>query len=561
MEIVEAIQQLSDTSLSSVISADLLDQYDLGRALERVCESVSERELVIAESRFLNPRKRDRITLEKLRTDPRVTTEGRAVTRERVRQLEKACLSRLRRSAAGRTNAVVERSAALLRLNLGVAAPSEMLSEVLARIPAWVAIAGPKPSRTATQLLLWLAGPYLDQGGWLIWQSIASELEATSQTALFDAIETRGQPLLETELHGVLAELGIRPEYGDRWLNERLELRRFGDKYVRWDGNLADKAFRILELGGKPITITEISEMIPKKHSRVSLANRLATDTRFVRTDRDSWGLEAWGEDAYGGIAQAIRDSIDRSGGIAQLEDLVDELTGKFSVSASSVRSYASSHSFVRIGGGAIRTRTEKDEFEPPPPIQTVSGCFRLQQGWAIRVEVSRDTMRGSGLVIRKGLAGYLGLTPGSRLTLRDHGGLELPVQWTGPQATLGSQRDLAENLECRLGDYLFIEFVEPEKREFVTHRVRRTDGESMDIFSEVGTDSDTWSNDHIAAAGHALGFSPLQSNAVNVRAAFRARGELELAGLVEGTQPIQALLDQARERLRQELGGGSPIG
>jgi hypothetical protein len=258
----------------------------------------------------------------------------------------------------------------------------------------------------------------------------------------------------------------------------------------------------------------------------------MGADARFVRVDKQRYGLTEWKLERYDGIVKEIMEELDAHGGIVAVDDLVEALAGQFGVSPNSVRSYASGHWFVSVGDGRIRRRQPSDPFDPPPKIEATPGCFLLRHGWAIRLEVTNDTLRGSGTTIRAGVAGHLGLLPGSARDLASPAG-PVNFNWTGLQPAIGSHRDLAQSVGCACGDYLFLEIAEPDRNRLTPLRFGPRPEGPEGAFAQIGANPEDWAGDLVGALAFAVGLDPDIAGPGEVRARLLIRGEPDLAALL----------------------------
>ena len=274
------------------------------------------------------------------------------LSRERVRQIEVRVKDRL----ATLSDSSVGRLAATLAQQLGTAVPA--LSQDVTTFAEIVhQYSDPNLSRL---LLLYLAGPYRWDDGWILRLPSRASLDETRQSLLDAADQT--ELVSEAAVTEVLDRAGIRRDWHDAWITRLGCLRRMGDKYLRWDGTTLDRLERLLRLRGEPATAEELLADLDETHSARGIKYRLMDDPRFVRINKQSqFALPEWGFDEYTGIADEIAQEIERCSGIADAEHLVRIISSTYGVAESSVRAYLAAPMFVRSSGGAIRLRDDND--------------------------------------------------------------------------------------------------------------------------------------------------------------------------------------------------------
>jgi hypothetical protein len=168
---------------------------------------------------------------------------------------------------------------------------------------------------------------------------------------------------------------------------------------------------------------------------------------RFMRLDMTRVGLRSWGLEEYSTIAEEIDEELVRRGGTTDLGDLVNTLVARFNLRELSIRVFVNLPMFV-LEGNTIRRRTSADPHDTVPPvIDTADGYLLGPDALAWRVEVTSDTLRGSGRQMPAAIAAWLGVMPGRRRSLSAAGGT-VSVTWPEASATgprLGSIRFLVE--------------------------------------------------------------------------------------------------------------------
>ncbi|MCW2651666.1 MAG: hypothetical protein JWR32_2642 [Mycobacterium sp.] len=340
-----------------------------------------------------------------------------------------------------------------LRRQLGPYAPLDVAAKELRRLHV-------DPSSQTAQVLLHLAGPYLQRDGWFENATTGGHQQVT---AAVDAIFDRSPAPTNTSLTAALTNLGMAPHIATTYLDSQDTLRRFGAIWVRWGDSTADEAEAVLHVRHTPATSDEITAAIGTgTTSERTLRKILYTDPRFVRASRHTWGLRSWAINEYTSVIDAITARIDAAGGQTTTDELIHDLLARLpDVAESSVRSYISTRAFINEAG-TIRRRTDTDIWPPVPPLNTTRGAFRngANEIW-LALPVTTEMLRGSGQHIRPAVATALGVNPGQRRAFASPHG-QVTVTWrltatNGP--SIGSLRAPAIATSATLADTLVLVF------------------------------------------------------------------------------------------------------
>jgi hypothetical protein len=498
-------------------AGDLVHRYSPSHVEAQFLAALDDREKEILSERILPVEARASLDELARRND---------LSRERIRQIEANVKDRLvilKESPLGRLASTVMRQ-------LGTAIRTD--PEDIAAITELVADYS-EPT-VSTLLLLHLAGPYRAEDGWILHYPSQILLDGTKQ-ALIDAADKRDL-VSSTNASDVLDRAGIHHQWHDLWISRLGCLRRMSDGYLRWDGTTLDRLERLLRLHGEPATAEELAEVLGDSHNPRGIKYRLMEDPRFVRINKQSqFALPEWGFDEYTGIADEIAQEIERCDGVADADHLVSTISSTYGVAENSVRAYLGAPMFVRSDSGRVRLRTNQDSKIPMAAnLSEAPDCCWSPIGWSLRIPIDGDLLRGSGRGISAAFAGYIGIEPGSKITIP---GLESPitVSWplssiTGP--TIGSLRAEARALDAFVGDFLLLTFLADERR-FQTKLMRASDIETVNGLSRLallhGVPAAGDRGEMLTAIVHALG--------------------LELTG---GDDPV-TIVDLALTRRRQD--------
>ncbi|CAM3679258.1 sigma factor-like helix-turn-helix DNA-binding protein [Tsukamurella ocularis] len=376
-----------------------------------------------------DPRTIDILRLRLFADEPATLEElGQAhgVTRERVRQLDNKARATL--SDAVSEGGPLSHATAGIRRIIGALRPLEEVIAVMPALAGTVSAVG----QPAWRLLDRLDESYEIVDGWCAAPSIAEAENRTRQ--LLDAA---------ADQHGVVRIDDVSfgpdpaPERTTRSWLERCGYVVDGDHVVTRISSVGDYAAAVLSIEGAPLGAQQIVDRFVHERSARSLANALSTDDRFARVDRDRWALAEWGLEGYAGIKAAIGKELAEAGGAIPLDDLVQAITGRFSVSAASVLAYASNPPY-ELRGGIVRGSTGGRQPRKAP--EHTARLYRHGDAWALRVRVTTEHLRGSGFIAPIAIAGILGMTHGDKVTLASDYD-EQTVHWTGNQPIFGTIR------------------------------------------------------------------------------------------------------------------------
>lgn len=460
------------------------------------------------------------------------------VTRQRISQIEMKLSSSLKNFASSSAGEPLARTCKRLRSELGVASPVESAGAAISRLLAADVAAKPSDSDALQVTLFDLAGPFELYEDWIVLAPQREVLEA-SENALRNL--TAGGAIDLSAAIEALVELGIRHEHGEAWIERLGSFRLVDQSIVAWGGTQADKACAVLMVSGQPLSADAIADAMGGDFSRRTLRNYLLSDPRFVRRGKNLFGLAEWGGEEYSGIANEIEEEILRQGGEAELEELVDRISSTFGVSPTSVRAYANGARFSRTSPGVITLRRGSPGERRTKPLEATRRCFRTKQGWALKIAVTSETLRGSGAPIPSAFARLVGANPGGRAVELNGPHGRVRMAWPHNQPHVGSLKSMAEGFGASEGDALFLIVSDSDAGTYI---VRYTSADEVSRISpddtvkalaaEVGEDPTEW-EDSLQLAAYVLGMAGDQVSAASVRSRFEARGEPHLASLVRG--------------------------
>ncbi|MFD2348949.1 sigma factor-like helix-turn-helix DNA-binding protein [Nonomuraea ferruginea] len=425
---------------AAAVAAPVQQDKPLPELVDALFAALDERQRAIARDRLYAA---DRATLDEL-------AQRFSVTRERIRQIERDLRDHVELWLAGPEAAALVAHVTWLRGWLGSAAPADDLTAAVPWHRAELRTLGIPAWRFVRTLLT----GYEQTDGWLI-AGGADDLREKTRQLFADG----PHPLAEAVT--MVTQLGVREDVAERWILAVPQLRVLDGHVVPWPRSINDKAEAVLAVSGKPMSPEEIQERIGEDYSLVGIRNQLTADDRFLRLDRNKYGLTRWGGDQYLGIREMIVREIERADGEAPVSTIVANLTSRYDVSESSVRAYSGGPGFERSQRGWIRVAGtspsgEAGAYQPRKDVSETRRSFRSRDGrWWHRVDVNAEHLRGSGSPLPTGFAAHLGMAPGGSLTASTPSG-DVVISWHN-QPTMGSIRNVLADFKASEGDHVFL--------------------------------------------------------------------------------------------------------
>lgn len=505
-EVQETVQRLASLTASDFSYDDVVARVT--ENLSALAGALDERQLVVLRDRFVA-------------VEPRTLAElgdQFGVSRERARQIESAAKKHV-------TEAFQDRAVSSLLASMRVEIqPVCALPRLVARHPE---LAQEVP---AFGVPLWLVLDRLDDyfevtDGWAAAPDVHHARERTHEL-LEDFADGYGVANLTN------VSLGSRMSADElrQWL-VWCGYQVMDDLVLTKTRNAADHAAGILSAAGGPLELEDIVERMQSSRNVRAVSNALGADERFARTDRSTWALASWGVETYTSIRDQVVRAVDASGGGVPLEVLVNDLTSRFRVSPKSVVTYASSGDF-EVRDGVVRRR--EAGFSPPQrsPSET-RRLFHTDVGWAYRLTVNHDHLRGSGFAVPSGVGAAAGCPPGATIELASRLGSQ-SVRWTGNQPACGTIRRFLQELGTAEGEQVWLEFRSDGRFEVRPGPTPETPRDGLEAaLALVGAPEDT----AVERATPALALSvdlPADAPPRRILRAFRDRGEDDVVALLE---------------------------
>lgn len=432
-EVIGARQRLFAISASEVLDEHEIS-LDAATLLEQCVGDLDKRAQQILARRFFAERPE---TLDELGT-------SLGVTRERVRQIE----------AKARANMVgfLEPGEALELISASVRKVVETvlpLDDLLALVPA-LAREVEAVGQPAWRVLDRLDDEYEIEDGWCAAPSMVGAQTVT--LARLQELANQYGVVQIDDLEPLNHHLTDTSTMHRAWL-DFCGYVLYGEYVFTRTQSLADRAAAVLSVEAIAISAQGILDRMGIERNLGSLKNAMSSDQRFERVDRDQWALSEWGMESYVGVRGLVKQELTRGGGKLELEALIQSITGKYSVSASSVIAYASAAPF-EVRDGVVRVAV-KDRDVRKSPRQT-RRLYRRPDSWLYRVQVTKEHLRGSGSVAPIAVAGVLGLTYNETRHLGSELGPQT-ISWMGSQPTFGTVRRFLLADDVELGSDVFL--------------------------------------------------------------------------------------------------------
>ena len=414
--------------------------------------------------------------------------ESLGLSRERVRQIESTMRKRLARMDS-ESSAAIHHLASRLRHSAGRVTTEAIVMKLAAQLARGSSSQSTLETDLRRDVLVLLAGGYLQRSE--LWFSAEGEQDMRAAEARLESLD-EGDPadeIVNDVIDALQPTEELKPDIMDLLGIRTIE----GHQFI-WGRTQLDKALVVLAARGEPMEMVDIHEGVGLEVSPRSLMQRLQGDSRFMRRGKDTYGLRKWGGEEYSGIAEELEQAIERAGGSAPLEELIESFVAQFDVSAKSVRSYAASRQFIRRSDGnlAMRGPDDPEVITRHAPIEVTQGAFLLDGEWHLRIEVDDDVLRGSGTAIRQSIAVAAGLEPDLSVGFMYDGSNEVLFSWRRAPA-IGSVRGIALDRGCVNGDLLFLPLAgeEPRSSRVIHARDRFSESGVRRLGAEIGIHPD----------------------------------------------------------------------
>jgi len=499
--------------LLALVPSDVDDpsgsRADVAAKLNDALAGFDERQLSILARRMFAD---DPVTLDQLGGEL-------GVTRERIRQIESKVRGRLLDLIA--PDGPLANVAASVRQAIGQVMPLADLLELFPSLAQKVEGVGQPVWRVLDRI----DDGYEIEDGWCMAPS-RTAARADAQAQLQELADQYGVVRLEAIMLVETSRPQRQHEVTAAWLASCGYIVD-GDFVFSRTSSVGDYAAAVLSVAGMPLSSQEIIDRFAYERSAGSLRNAMSVDDRFERVDRDRWALSEWGMDAYAGIRSKIREQVALAGGRAKLNDLIEFITARYSVSASSIVAYASAAPFENRDGIVQLADVDRGISKTPERTRRL---FRRADGWAYRVRISTDHLRGSGSVAPVAIASILDLQYGETRHLETPLGPQA-IAWTGNQPQFGTIRRFLMDGDIQADTEAFL--VIGDDASFAFEPAREPSGDALqDALALVGADATSEESTACGVLAEAVGLAKT-TPVTSIIAAYRERGDGDVADLL----------------------------
>lgn len=506
-EIVKARQRLTEFSAHEILDENALGR-DAASLLDGAFRALDPRAVQVLEQRLFAD---EPATLDQL-------GQQFGVSRERVRQIEgKARAAMLDALAMDALDMV----ATAARAVIGRVRP---LSDLLVLLPA-LARTVESVGQPVWRVIDRLDDAYEIEDGWCAVPTVSAAQDWT-RTHLREHTNEHGVVHVDDLDVVETSTPELRGDLTKKWLSTCGYVVD-GDYALTQTQSIRDYAAGILSITGSPMSAQELAERFVFERNVGSLKNAMAVDDRFERIDRDRWALCEWGMDAYTGVRGVIYEELAKAGGTIKLDALIERITGKYSVAASSVVAYASTAPF-EVRDGMVRAASASREVRKTP--ERTSRMFRRDHAWAYRVCITHDHLRGSGSVAPMAIASILDLRYGDKRQLESALGPQA-INWTGTQPAFGTIRRFLLECDVSVGADVFLVF--RDDNTFGLELAADLSGQPLpDALTLIGAPSDLDAERARQALAAAIKL-PVDCPVVSIIGGYRERGDSDIADLL----------------------------
>ena len=172
---------------------------------------------------------------------------------------------------------------------------------------------------------------------------------------------------------------------------------------------MAEKAERVLQMTGRPMLMGEIAEIIQPASIR-GMANQVQGSARISRVGIARYALASWDLGEYQGIVPAMLERLTE--GPMPISVLGAQLAEEFGINPQSVAIHSTTNPAFLKDGDLVMLRPEDQPYVPSATLESTAHCYVVGGVWAMRVQVDRDVLRGSGRQIPEAMGVHLGVEP-----------------------------------------------------------------------------------------------------------------------------------------------------
>ncbi|MGN0039936.1 hypothetical protein [Rhodococcus sp. (in: high G+C Gram-positive bacteria)] len=360
------------------------------------------------------------------------------------------------------------------------------------------------------------------------WVAVPDLPDAEKQTRALLAEFESGNGVVEPA--AVQATWTLPPDEFAAW-TEYCGTAMFEGRLLAPRDDLPGRAAQVLEVLGDPHTADELVARMGVNADVHTLFAELSDDERFAVAD-DRWSLVEWDTDVVTAIRNRIARLVDDRHGSAPADVVETALVERFGISGDSARTFAAGGEFEVVDG---RVRRRPRAHVPVSKPERTRRLYRLDDGWRLRIPVTRDHVRGAECAVPSAVAAIVGCDPGSEIVLPSRLGGQT-LRWAGPAPLLGSIRRFLEDLGVDADGELFLDFRADGHFDVLPLRTVADNAEPLrKALALVGhTTPEVVPEDRMAEAfATALGLGA-ETRPRRILSAYRARRETDVVALLE---------------------------
>lgn len=294
--------------------------------------------------------------------------------------------------------------------------------------------------------------------------------------------------------------------------------------------NYSDAAEALLAKASREVSVEDLLSQIDPSISTKSFRQRLMSDSRFAFPESGLVRLAAPGEGAVRpkSISKLIGELVPEDGSSIELATLIERVQSQRAAAESSIRAFASRHPFILERN--LVFRASKHVKRPRSQPARTRNLYRMPDGWAFRLTVNSEHLRGSSITLPVAFVNAFNLSIGRNLDFEDLQTKEkLWMSWDGSQPKARSIRLNLLSIGAKVGQEVMLLFCDGTFKASIIRRGAKSGPEAIaNLFPHLyGTSLGIFLREAFMCAD--LGGVPLIE-------AMKIRGELDLIELFEET-------------------------
>ncbi len=254
----------------------------------------------------------------------------------------------------------------------------------------------------------------------------------------------------------------------------------------RWidSANYVEAAAALLNGVPDLTPLVSLRDAIDPQISLKSFRQRLMQDTRFSFPDSTSIRIVQDGQsiERPSSISALIEEVVPLDGTQVSLKEVIDFVQSRRNAAESSIRSFASRHPF-RLDRNLVSRSDETVKKPRQQPCRT-RNLYKLPNGWAIRLKVTGEHIRGSSITLPVAVVNAFNLEFGVPLKFKDlQSEEELWLNWDGSQPKARSIRRNLVSVGATPGEDVMLVF---RNSDFSLHKIPSTGSSGVDALASL---------------------------------------------------------------------------